>query len=341
LLRGVAFRLMIDRPRIEGDGVLVVGANALARATAADLVQRRPVAGLLRLPGEPRELNRHPLYLGEASQLAECLECFPVGEVYIAGNPARDAVAIQKAIRTCETWGVPFAVPAAPYRLERARPLDAHAAPDGYLHYLTFEPHPAQRALKRLFDVIVSAVMIWVLLPLLAGVALAIRLDSPGPILFRQVRVGLHGRRFRMLKFRSMCVDADAQKARLAALNEVSGPVFKIRADPRVTRVGRVLRKFSIDELPQLLNVLRGDMSLVGPRPPVPQEVAQYEPWQQRRLSVRPGLTCIWQVSGRSQISFEDWMCMDMQYIDHWTLKSDFGLLLKTVPVVLTGEGAS
>ena len=144
-----------------------------------------------------------------------------------------------------------------------------------------------------------------------------------------------------MLKFRSMVVNAEELKAELAGLNEQSGPVFKMRNDPRVSTLGRFLRKYSIDELPQLVNVLRGDMSVVGPRPPVVEEVAKYEAWQRRRLSVRPGLTCIWQVSGRSQISFEEWMYLDMQYIDHWSLGQDIGLIFKTIPVVVTGRGAS
>jgi lipopolysaccharide/colanic/teichoic acid biosynthesis glycosyltransferase len=144
-----------------------------------------------------------------------------------------------------------------------------------------------------------------------------------------------------MLKFRTMVENAEALKAQLASVNEMDGPVFKMKKDPRITPIGRFLRKFSIDELPQLINVLRGDMSVVGPRPPVPSEVARYEPWQRRRLSVRPGLTCIWQVSGRNEISFEQWMYMDLQYIDNWSFLKDVGLILKTLPVVVTGRGAS
>jgi lipopolysaccharide/colanic/teichoic acid biosynthesis glycosyltransferase len=144
-----------------------------------------------------------------------------------------------------------------------------------------------------------------------------------------------------MLKFRSMVVNAEALRAKLLAANEMSGPVFKMTRDPRVTAVGRFIRKYSIDELPQLVNVLRGDMSIVGPRPPLPNEVQKYEGWQRRRLSVRPGLTCVWQVSGRNEISFREWMLLDMRYIDHWTLGGDFELILKTIPVVLTGRGAS
>ncbi|MCI0669388.1 MAG: sugar transferase [Myxococcaceae bacterium] len=343
LLRLVAVRpLWVHEKPL--DEVLVIGTGSLGRATAADLEgtrMPRDVAGFLSLPDDkvPPKLS-HPL-LGASADLARCLATLPISEVYIAGHHTRDAEAMQSAIRTCETFGVPFALPASGFRFERARPADERSILDGYLHYLQVDAKPAQMAFKRLFDMVVSAVALWLLLPVLAAVALAIKLTSRGPILFRQVRVGLHGRQFHMLKFRSMVVDAEAQKARLAALNEQTGPVFKMRNDPRITAVGRFIRKYSIDELPQLVNVLRGDMSVVGPRPPVPSEVAKYEAWQRRRLSVRPGLTCIWQVSGRNQISFEDWMYLDMQYIDHWSLKGDLDLILKTVPVVLSGRGAS
>jgi lipopolysaccharide/colanic/teichoic acid biosynthesis glycosyltransferase len=168
-----------------------------------------------------------------------------------------------------------------------------------------------------------------------------IKITSRGPVLFRQARVGMRGKPFTMLKFRSMVANADELRLRLDRQNEQSGPVFKMRADPRITWIGRFIRKYSIDELPQLVNVLRGDMSIVGPRPPLPVEVAQYEPWQLRRLCVRPGLTCIWQVSGRSQVSFEQWMFMDMQYIDDWSLRRDVDLIFKTLPAVLSGRGAS
>jgi lipopolysaccharide/colanic/teichoic acid biosynthesis glycosyltransferase len=194
--------------------------------------------------------------------------------------------------------------------------------------------------LKRLLDIAGSAAALWVLFPLLLLVAALVKLTSRGPVFFRQVRVGLHGKQFNMLKFRSMVTNAEELKTDLAAQNEQSGPVFKMQHDPRVTPLGRFLRRYSIDELPQLVNVLRGDMTLVGPRPPVPQEVAQYEPWQRRRLSVPPGLTCLWQVSGRNEIPFQDWMYMDLQYIDHQNLGQDLNLLLKTVPAVMSGRGS-
>ena len=199
----------------------------------------------------------------------------------------------------------------------------------------------AARIAKRAVDVVLSVVGLVVLSPVLLALALAVKLTSRGPALFVHRRCGINGRTFPFYKFRTMVKDAEARKRELAHLNEMSGPAFKMKRDPRITAIGRFIRKYSIDELPQLINVLRGDMSIVGPRPPVPDEVSQYEAWQRRRLSVRPGLTCIWQVSGRNQISFEQWMIMDMQYIDNWSLARDFNLIFRTVPVVITGRGAS
>ncbi len=196
-------------------------------------------------------------------------------------------------------------------------------------------------AVKRTIDVVASALGLIALSPLLLATALAVKLDSKGPVFFKQVRVGRNGRLFGMLKFRSMRPDADKLVAQLRAANEQEGPVFKMTRDPRVTRVGAFIRRYSIDELPQLWNVLVGDMSLVGPRPPIPAEVAQYQPWQRRRLSMRPGITGLWQVSGRNAIKFEQWMYLDMQYVDHWSLAQDLRLLLRTIPVVVTGRGAS
>jgi lipopolysaccharide/colanic/teichoic acid biosynthesis glycosyltransferase len=170
--------------------------------------------------------------------------------------------------------------------------------------------------------------------------AIVIKLTSRGPVLFKQLRCGLNGRQFVMYKFRSMINNAEQLRFELAALNEMDGPVFKSSRDPRVTPFGRIIRRFSIDELPQIFNVLRGDMSLVGPRPPLPEEVARYERWQRRRLSMKPGMTCLWQISGRNEVSFEDWMKLDLSYIDNWSLLLDLKILLKTVPVVLMGRGA-
>jgi lipopolysaccharide/colanic/teichoic acid biosynthesis glycosyltransferase len=193
---------------------------------------------------------------------------------------------------------------------------------------------------KRAFDIALAGLLLLALLPLFALVALAIRLESEGPVFFRQQRVGRGGRLFTFYKFRSMYADAEARRDELAEKNEQEGPIFKMRRDPRVTRIGRWLRRASIDELPQLWNVLRGDFSLVGPRPPTPDEVVGYEPWQRRRLSIPGGLTCRWQVSGRSEIGFEDWMRLDMRYVARRGLLEDLVLLARTIPAVLSGRGA-
>ncbi|PYM53774.1 MAG: glycosyl transferase [Candidatus Rokuibacteriota bacterium] len=196
--------------------------------------------------------------------------------------------------------------------------------------------------LKRALDLVGAGLLLIVTAPLLGLVALAIKLEDGGPILFRQVRVGKDGRHFLMYKYRSMVPNAEALKAKLMERNEMrDGVLFKIRNDPRVTRVGRICRRLSLDELPQLLNVLRGDMSLVGPRPPVPSEVARYDPAQRRRLAATPGITCLWQVSGRNDIDFHGQVRLDVQYIERQTLTMDISILLRTVPAALSGKGAS
>jgi len=193
--------------------------------------------------------------------------------------------------------------------------------------------------IKRIFDFVFSLVAIILASPVFLVIAIAIKLDDGGPVLFSQERVGLNGRRFSCLKFRTMVVNAEALRQQLMDQNEQTGPVFKIRMDPRITRVGKLLRKTSLDELPQFFNVISGDMSVVGPRPPIPSEVEQYERWQSRRLSMKPGITCIWQVSGRNNIDFEDWVKLDVQYIDNWSLMLDFKIILKTIKVMIMGDG--
>ena len=195
--------------------------------------------------------------------------------------------------------------------------------------------------LKRILDTAVSALALIMLLPLLTLTAIAIWVENPGPIFYTQIRVGLNGRHFKFYKFRSMVVNAEKIKQELAAYNEsASGVIFKMKKDPRITKVGRIIRKFSIDELPQLINVLKGDMSLVGPRPPLPLEVGEYTLEERKRLHVIPGITCLWQVSGRSDIPFTDQVRLDMQYIQSASFLNDIILLLKTIPAVLTGRGA-
>ena len=194
---------------------------------------------------------------------------------------------------------------------------------------------------KRMVDCCVAAIGLILTSPIFLLVAFAIRIESTGSPFYLSTRLGRGARPFRFIKFRTMVVGADRMKDQLQHLNEMDGPVFKIRRDPRMTHMGRFLRRTSLDELPQLIHVLRGEMSLVGPRPPIPEEVAQYEPWQRRRLSVTPGITCLWQVSGRNKISFSEWMQMDMEYVDGIGWKMDLKVLLLTIPAVLRGVGAS
>jgi exopolysaccharide biosynthesis polyprenyl glycosylphosphotransferase len=209
---------------------------------------------------------------------------------------------------------------------------------------LSFSTTPTNEFLmfvRRILDVVLASIMLVIAGPLfMLPAAILIKLTSPGPVLFKQKRCGLNGRQFVMYKFRSMVNNAEQLRVELEGLNEMDGPVFKSSSDPRITTVGKIIRRRSIDELPQLFNVLRGDMSLVGPRPPLPAEVARYERWQRRRLSMKPGITCLWQISGRNEVSFEDWMKLDLTYIDNWSLLLDLKILLKTVPVVLLGRGA-
>lgn len=194
---------------------------------------------------------------------------------------------------------------------------------------------------KRLLDIVCSFMGLLFLSPIFLIVAIAIKIESKGPIIFKQERVGKNGKHFYMYKFRSMVINAEELKAKLEKQNEMSGPMFKIKKDPRVTKVGRFIRKTSIDELPQLVNILRGEMSIVGPRPSLPKEVAQFDDWMMKRLDVEPGLTCFWQVSGRNNIGFKEWMQMDVYYAENRNLKMDIKLILKTVRVLFGDSNAS
>lgn len=207
-------------------------------------------------------------------------------------------------------------------------------------HLLGFTPMAKVSWMKRGMDLVLGTLILLALTPALLLVALLVKLDSPGPVLYRQERVGRDGKRFMMFKFRSMRQDADALLVELRERNEATGPLFKIKNDPRITRVGRVLRRFSVDEFPQLLNVLRGEMSLVGPRPPVPSEVEQYDDWHLARLRAVPGMTGLWQASGRSEVPFHDMVRLDLHYIQNWSLSLDLEILARTVPAVLSHKGA-
>jgi exopolysaccharide biosynthesis polyprenyl glycosylphosphotransferase len=259
----------------------------------------------------------------------------------IVACPRSMLASITTVVDPCAAAGVPITVLSDLFGDYLPPPV---AVRFGTLPALTFAPvhhDPLALATKRALDVVGASCVLLLTAPVLLAAAIAIKLTSPGPVLFRQQRCGLHGRRFEMLKLRTMVDDAEGRRADLAHLNEMDGPVFKVKADPRITSVGRLLRRFSLDELPQLFDVLRGHMSLVGPRPSLPSEVAEYQTFERRRLSMRPGLTCLWQVSGRNEIGFDDWVRLDLEYIDTWSLAGDLQLLLRTLPAVLRGHGAS
>ena len=326
--------------------VMVVGLGVRARKLGAVLEEGAGhgirLLGFLS-DGSGEELLRvelksdYPVYGLE--QLPRLLEKHVIDEIIFAVASERLAE-LEEVFLLCDEEGV---------RTRVAVDFFPHANSEVYLErfgqtpLLTFSaaPHDEIRLLvKRITDVVLSAAALIVLLPFMAIVALLIRLSSPGPAIFRQQRCGLNGRRFTFYKFRSMVENAESLKASLQHLSERE-TAFKITGDPRLTAVGRFLRKFSIDEWPQLWNVLKGDMSLVGPRPPVPQEVALYKRWQRRRLRMRPGLTCLWTLAGRDAVDFETWMRLDMEYIDNWSLGLDWKIILRTIPSVIIGRGAS
>ena len=278
--------------------------------------------------------------LGTVDEIEEVLTSQVVDEVILA-VPRSSLSFMEEIVNACEEQGVRFRFMADVFDLQVARMRMVEM--DG-IPLLTFDPvaqNEEKLLVKRFMDLILVLGTMPLILPLMALIALAIKLDDGGPIFFVQQRVGLRKRIFPMLKFRSMVVDAEAKLKEIEHLNEAEGPNFKIARDPRITRVGAFLRKTSLDELPQLLNVIRGHMSLVGPRPMSMRDVDQFDKGiQRKRFSVKPGLTCIWQISGRSNLSFEKWLELDLKYIDEWNLWMDLKILFKTVPVVLKGSGA-
>jgi exopolysaccharide biosynthesis polyprenyl glycosylphosphotransferase len=277
--------------------------------------------------------------LGTIAELERVLAQQRADELIVA-LPAASHARTAEIVAHCQRAGV--AVKLVPHhldwRLSRVHIDDVARVP--LIEVRAARRGALQLAFKRGLDIVVAALALAAAAPLMAVTALAIRLDSPGPIFFRQERLGQAGRPFTILKFRSMSVDAERRLSLLRDQNEASGPIFKIRNDPRATRVGRVIRTLSIDELPQLWNVLRGEMSLVGPRPPLGSEVAHYEDWHRRRLDVTPGITCLWGVSGRSALDFEEMVMLDLYYLDNWSLGLDLRILLRTALSLLRPSGA-
>jgi exopolysaccharide biosynthesis polyprenyl glycosylphosphotransferase len=249
-------------------------------------------------------------------------------------------VVLRPLLQCAEEAGLPAFVRVESVSLERARLRAETMGPALYLSYQIHEPDRPALLAKAILDRVLAAVALVLTMPLLLAVALAVKVTSRGPVLFIQRRGGLNGRPFPMLKFRTMRADAEMEREALLGANEMDGPVFKIRDDPRVTALGRLLRRTSIDELPQVVNVLLGHMSLVGPRPLPVIETANVIGPHRRRLSVRPGITCLWQISGRNELGFQEWMNLDLQYVDNWSLGLDFAILLRTVPALLSRRGA-
>ncbi len=327
--------------------ILIVGTNSRAVAFARAIVGK-PELGYHLIGFVDEEWSGAREFKENGTAIVSDLEHFPgflrehiVDEVTIALPMKSFYNQAARIVATCQEQGVIVRALTSIFDFQPERA-------NGNLHdeiavttfgSTVFEGWPL--VFKRLLDIVVSVILLILLAPMFLIVAILIKCDSPGSVFFLQERVGLNKRKFRMYKFRTMVTDAERRQAQLESLNEADGPVFKIKDDPRVTRVGKFLRRTSLDELPQLLNVLKNDMSLVGPRP---LDIRDYnglnEDWLHRRFSVRPGITCLWQINGRSSLSFNEWMAFDMRYIDQWSLWLDLEILAKTVPAVLKGSGA-
>ena len=324
------------------DRVLIVGAGEIGRAVMRNLVAR-PELGYQVVGFVDDDLSKGDLgrfkALGGLDSIGGAIRAERIDEVIIT-LPWMYHRTIMGLVRSCEAMGVRARVVPDLFQLSLSRVNfdDMGGIPLSGLKETSIPR--AGRLVKRALDVTLSLVALVVFSPVFALISLLIRLDSPGPAVFTQRRIGEGGRPFDILKFRSMQVGAEEQQAQLQDLNQASGPLFKIKAVPRLTRMGRLLRPSSLDELPQFVNVLRGEMSIVGPRPGLPPEVAQYQPWQRQRLEVPPGMTGLWQVSGRSDLLFDEMCLLDVYYIENWSLGLDLTIMLKTIPRVVFADGA-
>ena len=342
-------RLNLRHWRLRGHNLktlLIVGGGPRARWFANEVTRRSDLGyRIIGYVDDETNFNGRGVKgvprLGEVQDLHQLVADNIIDEVFVALPIKSQYSQIEAAITQLEEQGimVHLFTDHFPHRLARSHPSQFEGAPLLSLH--SAPPVTWRTEIKRMMDIVVAASFLLALSPLLALVALAIKLESAGPVFFIQERVGFNKRRFRMIKFRTMCVDAEARMHELEHLNEKSGPIFKITNDPRTTTVGKWLRRASVDELPQLINVLLGDMSIVGPRPLSVRDASRMEvAWQKRRFSVKPGLTCLWQVSGRNNLSFEQWMELDLEYIDRWSLGLDGLILLRTIPAILLARGA-
>jgi exopolysaccharide biosynthesis polyprenyl glycosylphosphotransferase len=348
LTEKLAIRLTSRYVRLHGFNyrtVLIVGTSPTALRIAESIHGHRfwgfRILGFIRNGHAPEEPwpSRYPI-LGEIADIPRIVESNVVDDVIFAVH-RRELDRLEDLFLSLQEQGIRtrFAMDLFPHTRAQVQLEDLDGMP--LLSFATTPTSQLQLMLKRTLDVAVAALLLLLALPIVGVIALAIKVTSGGNVLFRQTRCGLNGRFFTLYKFRTMVEGAEERRRELLHLNEMDGPVFKLRSDPRVTAFGRFLRRFSLDELPQLWNVLRGDMSLVGPRPPIPEEVAKYQRWQRRRLAMKPGMTCLWQVSGRNDLDFDRWMQLDLEYIDSWSPLLDVKILLKTIPAVLSGKGAS
>jgi exopolysaccharide biosynthesis polyprenyl glycosylphosphotransferase len=319
--------------------ILIIGTMEKARKMGR-LISRYSdwgfrILGYVDVNGSPLEKD----VLGTIADLPKIIENRIVDEIIFVGDrPSLDL--LDKILELCKERGIRMRV-AADFFPEKVSNVSMEFLENVPVMTFSSSPdHGLSLLVKRYLDIAISLILLLILVPFLALVGLMVKLTSRGSVIYRQTRCGLYGRKFTLYKIRSMREGAEDVLWEIRHLNEMDGPVFKMRNDPRVTPLGRFLRKSSIDELPQFWNVLKGDMSLVGPRAPLPEEVKEYTPWQRRRLSVKPGITCLWQVSGRNEIDFHEWMKLDLHYIDNWSLLLDFKILLRTFPVVLFGKGA-
>ena len=347
-LARLARRLILGMRYRQGtsvDRVVIVGSGEAGRSVIRTLLARADL-GYQALgymddgTGENNiGLGRIP-HLGSMHQLRHILRKYPDLHTVFIALPGEMHRQILQLVQVCQAHSVQAQVVPDLFQMSLNRVEFNNMAGIPLFSVRDVGMSRVEQILKRVLDVLLVLLVAPAALLLSAVIAVAIRLESPGPILYTAERVGKDGRRFKMIKFRSMVVNADNQKQALQEMNEASGPIFKIRNDPRLTRVGRIIRRLSLDELPQLWNVFRGEMSLVGPRPPLPEEVVQYQPWHRRRLEVKGGLTGLWQVSGRSDLTFDEQCLLDIYYIENWSLTLDIRLILQTLPYLLSARGA-
>lgn len=342
------FLMQVRRSGYNYRHVLILGFNhealEMARRIDANQVLGYKIVGFITESdehgsGTPHTRGRQ--VVGAIDDLQGILERGPIDEMIVCLPLMENIGRIASAVRLAQELGIVVRLFPDQLSAKLLSRLHIERFEGDYVVTLFREQLLMQLLVKRIMDISFSLIGLVVLSPLMLAVAIGIKVTSPGPVLFVQERVGMNKRKFKLYKFRSMYADAETRRKQLGHLNEMDGPVFKIRNDPRITPLGRFIRKFSIDELPQLMNVLRGQMSLVGPRPPLPDEVDRYEWLYRKRLSTKPGITCLWQISGRNDTTFKQWMELDKAYVENWSVWLDLKILFRTIPVVLLGRGAS